>query len=122
MPKEMLTGTLDEQCAFLYDLGREKMENGNYVGAIHAFGEIVKYAPDFRDTMELLEESRRRKAEQRFLIVGAIMGGVAMVAVGSALNLRNDLLLLIFALVGTLVGYVLAVVVNSRRQETRSRG
>lgn len=116
MPKEMLTGTLEEQCAFLYDLGREKMETGNYVGAIHAFGEIVKYAPDFRDTAELLETSRRRKAEQRFLIVGAIMGGVAMIAVGSALNLRNDLFLLALALVGTLVGYVLAIVVNGRRQ------
>ena len=99
-----------------------RWSTGNYIGAIHAFGEIVKYAPDFRDTVELLEESRRRKAEQRFLIVGAIMGGVAMVAVGSALNLRNDLFLLVFALVGTLVGYVLAVVLNGRRQGTHSRG
>ncbi len=37
MPKQMLSGTLDEQCAFLYDLGRQKMEQGNYTGAIHAF-------------------------------------------------------------------------------------
>ena len=116
MPKELLSGTLDEQCAFLYDLGREKMGQGNYTGAIHAFREIVKYAPDFRDTAELLEEAQRRKKEQRFLIVSAMVGAIVLVAVGSALSLRNDLYLLVFALTGALLGYVVGNVLNSRRQ------
>ncbi len=121
MPKQMLSGTLEEQCAFLYDLGREKMEQGNYVGAIHAFGEIVKYAPDFRDTSELLDEAKRRKSEQRFLVVSAIIGGAVMVGAGSAMNLGNDLYLLLFALAGSLIGYIAGNLWNRNRQNQAAR-
>ena len=116
MPKQMLSGSLDEQCDFLYDLGVEKLAQGNYTGAVHAFREIVRYAPNFRDTEELLAIAQQRKAEQRFLIVSAVIGGAAMVAVGSVLQLRNDLLLLAFALVGTLIGYFVGAYWNHRRQ------
>ena len=36
MPKQKLTGTLDEQCEFLYGLAITKMAEGNYTGAKHA--------------------------------------------------------------------------------------
>ena len=116
MPKQMLSGSLDEQCQFLYDLGIEKFAQGNYTGAVHAFREIIKYAPDFRDTEELLAIAQQRKSEQRFLVLSAIIGGVVMVAIGSVLQLRNDLYLLAFALVGTLVGYFVGAYLNYRRQ------
>lgn len=116
MPKQMLSGTLDEQCAFLYDLGRQKMDEGNYTGAVYAFREIVKYAPDYRDTAELLEIARNRKREQRFLMVSSMIGAVVLVGVGSMLNLGNDLYLLAFALAGTLAGYIAGNFINSRRQ------
>lgn len=60
MPKQKLTGTLDEQCQFLYDAALTKMADGNYTGAKHALQEIVKYKPDFRDAAQLLEEADRK--------------------------------------------------------------
>ncbi len=116
MPREMLSGTLDEQCEFLYNLGRQKMDQGNYTGAAHAFGEIVKYAPDYLDAADLLETAKLRKSEQRFLIVSALIGATLMIGVGTLLELRNDLYLLVFALVGTLLGYIVGNFVNNRRQ------
>lgn len=116
MPKQMLSGSLDEQCAFLYDLGLQKMEQGNYTGAVYAFKEIVKYAPDYRDASEMLETAQRRKSDQRFLIISSIVGGIMMVGVGSALQLNNDLYLLLFALAGTLLGYIAGNLVNTWRQ------
>lgn len=116
MPKQSLSGTLDEQCEFLYQLGCQKMEQGNYTGAVHAFGEIVKYAPDFRDTAELLALAKRRKAEQRFLIVTAFVGAVVAIGAGGLVGLGNDLLLMTFALVGAGIGYMIGVLVNSRRK------
>jgi hypothetical protein len=116
MPKQMLSGTLDEQCQFLYELGQRKMEQGNYTGAVHAFGEIVKYAPDYRDAADLLAAAKRRKSEQRFLIVIAIIGAVAMIGVGSALDLSNDLYLLALALVGALLGYGVGSLVTNRQR------
>ncbi len=115
MPKQMLSGSLDEQCDFLYDLGVQKLGQGNYTGAVHAFKEIIKYAPEFRDTNELLAIAQQRKSEQRFLVVSSIIGGAVMVAIGSMLQLRNDLYLLAFALVGTLMGYFVGAYLNYRR-------
>ena len=116
MPKQMLSGTLDEQCEFLYDLGRQKMEQGNYTGAVHAFSEIVKFAPDYEDAADLLDVARRRKVEQRFLIISAFLGAIVMIGVGTLLQLGNDLLLLVLALLGTALGYVAGTFVNARRR------
>ncbi|HMN31708.1 MAG TPA: hypothetical protein PKE45_26400, partial [Caldilineaceae bacterium] len=55
MPKQLLTGTLEEQCEFLYTMAVEKMAQGNYTGAVHALKEVVKHAPDFRDAQALLD-------------------------------------------------------------------
>ena len=115
MPKQLLSGTLEEQCAFLYELGREKMDQGNYTGAVHAFREIVKYAPEYADTAELLDEAQRRKTEQRFLIVSAFAGAIILLGVGSLLSLKNDLYLLVFVLAGTVLGYIVGTAINNRR-------
>ena len=115
MPKQLLSGSLDEQCEFLYDLGVEKLSQGNYTGAVHAFKEIVAHAPEFRDSVELLAFAQQRKVEQRFLVVNAIVGGAVLVAVGSMLQLRNDLFLLALALVGTVLGYIVGAYLNHRR-------
>jgi hypothetical protein len=105
MPKQKLTGTLEQQCEFLYGLAISKMAQGNYTGAKHALQEIVKYKPDFRDAQQLLAEVSRKKSDQTFLVVTAILGGVVGVAVGSLGQLGNDLVLLVLAGVGALIGY-----------------
>ncbi len=66
MPKELLTGTLDEQCEFLYNLAMEKMQAGNYTGAAHALKEIVEHKPNFRDAAELLEEAKTAQVRTTF--------------------------------------------------------
>jgi hypothetical protein len=105
MTKQLLSGTLDEQCEFLYRLANEKMEQGNYTGAIHALDEIVTHAPDYKDAAELLALAKRRKSEHRNLLLWALLGLSIFVVLGSMLGLPNDLYLLIFAVVGALVGY-----------------
>lgn len=105
MPKQKLTGTLEQQCEFLYGLAISKMAQGNYTGAKHALEEIVKYKPDYRDAQALLAEVSRKKSDQTFLIIMAIMGAVVGVAVGSLGQLGNDLVLLALAGVGALLGY-----------------
>ena len=105
MPKQKLTGTLEQQCEFLYGLAISKMAQGNYTGAKHALQEIVKYKPDYRDAQQLLAEVSRKKSDQTFLIVMAVLGAVVGVAVGSLGQLGNDLVLLLLAGVGALVGY-----------------
>ena len=105
MPKQKLTGTLEQQCEFLYGLAISKMAQGNYTGAKHALEEIVKYKPDFRDAQQLLAEVSHKKSDQTFLVVMAILGGAVGVAVGSLGQLGNDLVLLLLAGVGALIGY-----------------
>ena len=60
MPKQKLTGSLEQQCEFLYGMAITKMAQGNYTGAKHALEEIVKYKPDFRDAQQLLEQVKAR--------------------------------------------------------------
>lgn len=105
MPKQLLTGSLDEQCEFLYTLAVAKMQEGNYTGAAHALKEIVKYQPDFRDAAALLAEAKRRQSVQRNLILAALLGGVLFVGLGTMMQVTNDWVLLALALIGALVGY-----------------
>ncbi len=105
MPKQKLTGTLDQQCEFLYGLAITKMAEGNYTGAKHALEEIVKYKPDYRDAQQLLAQVSRKKSDQTFLVVMAFVGAAVGVAVGSLAQLGNDLLLLLLAGIGALLGY-----------------
>jgi hypothetical protein len=105
MPKQRLTGTLDQQCEFLYGLAITKMAEGNYTGAKHALQEIVKYKPDYRDAQQLLEQVSRKKSDQTFLIVMAFVGAAIGIAFGSLGQLGNDLVLLVLAGIGALLGY-----------------
>ena len=105
MVKKQLAGTLEEQCDFLYQLAQEKMTGGNYVGAVYALKEIVKYQPDYADAARLLAVARQQKKKQTFRIVLSLVGAILAVGVGSAVGLSNDLLLLALACAGLLLGY-----------------
>ena len=115
MPKQKLTGTLEQQCEFLYGLAITKMAQGNYTGAKHALEEIVKYKPDFRDAQQLLQEVSHKKSDQTFLVMMAILGAAVGVAVGSIGQLGNDLVLLALAGIGALVGYGVGNYIRSFR-------
>ena len=115
MPKQQLTGTLEQQCEFLYGLAITKIAQGNYTGAKHALEEIVKHKPDFRDAQQLLQEVSRKKSDQTFLVVFAVLGAMAGVVVGSIGQLGNDLVLLALAGVGALVGYGVGNYIRSFR-------
>ena len=105
MPKQTLTGTLDEQCEFLYTLAQEKIGQGNYTGAVHALQEIVKHKPDFPNAAQLLAAAKVRKSAQTFLLLMAAGGAVAAVAVGGVIGVPNDLIFLGVLVVGALIGY-----------------
>jgi hypothetical protein len=122
MPKQKLTGTLEQQCEFLYGLALTKMAEGNYTGAKHALQEIVKYKPDYRDAQQLLEQVSRKKSDQSFLVVMAFVGAAVGVAVGSLGQLGNDLVLLLLAGIGALLGYGAGNYIRSFRARAGSSG
>jgi hypothetical protein len=116
MPKQMLEGTLEEQCEILYDLAMEKMKAGNYTGAIHALQEIADHNPDFRNVSDLLETARRNKRTHRNLLVASILGASLFVGIGTLAQVQNDLILFALAIVGLLVGYGSANFISSYRR------
>lgn len=120
MPKQLLTGTLDEQCEFLYDLALEKMKEGNFTGAIHALQEIVKYNPGFRDAKALLTDAKRRKSEQSQLLWFAFGGAALFVFIGTMIQLTNDLLFFGLIVVGALLGFFMGNLVRSLRRPIHS--
>lgn len=113
MPKTLLTGSLDEQCEFLYTLAQGKMQQGNYTGAIHALKEIAKYQPGYRDTAQLLAEAQRRKADHRTLLIFAFGGAALFIGIGTLLQAGNDVILLALALTGLLLGYFVGNLIHS---------
>ena len=117
MPKQKLTGTLEEQCEFLYQLAQEKMSQGNYTGAVHALEEIVTHAPAFRDVAALLQAAKGKKSEQRRLLFSAMGGAALFIAVGTVLQLPNDWLFLLFAVVGAFVGFGIANFIEIRKDQ-----
>lgn len=121
MPKALLSGTLEEQCAFLYQLAQEKMQVGNYTGAIHALEEIVRYAPDYEDAAVLLALAKGRKTQQRNLLLFSLLGAAIFIGIGTFTGVSNDLFLLVLALVGLVVGYGIASVVSGWRLKRRGR-
>jgi len=116
MRTQQLTGTLEEQCAFLYQLAQEKLAQGNYTGAQHVLQEIVKHSPDYRDTVQLLVETKRKKAEQRNLLFGGLAGAAVGIAVGTLLQVPNDLYFLALAVIGAVVGFMIGNVLIGRRR------
>lgn len=107
MRKEQLTGTLEEQCAFLYQLAQEKMTQGNYAGAYHALKEILKHVPEHADAAALLRYVEYKKKEQRQLLLIGLLGGVLFVGLGTFFQLSNDLIFILLAIVGIVVGFLL---------------
>ena len=120
MPKQLLTGSLDEQCEFLYNLALDKMQQGNFTGAVHALQEIVKHKPDFRDAKAVLAEAKARKAEQNRLLWFALTGAALFVLWGTVLQVPNDLVFLGMAVVGAVVGFLVGNLVQSLRRSTNS--
>ncbi|MEM7128582.1 MAG: hypothetical protein AAF702_19775 [Chloroflexota bacterium] len=116
MPKQALTGSLEEQCAFLYEIATDKMAQGNFTGAYHALKEIVKHKPDFEDAQMLYEEAKRKKSEQRFLLSISFVGVFLAVGLGSFLQISNDFLYIGMAIVGAILGYVVATWLNGFRR------
>ena len=115
MPKQLLSGTLEEQCEFLYNLADEKIRQGNYTGAVHALREIVKHKPDYRDAAALLADVKRRKSAQTRRLWGGFIGAALGVGVGTLLQVQNDLVLLALAAAGVLTGYRVGNWILSRR-------
>ena len=103
-----MTGTLEEQCDFLYQLAEEKMASGNYTGAVYALKEIVKHKPDYGNAAQLLEDARQRKKAQSLRLVISLAGAALFLGAGSVAGLRNDLWLFALAFAGLLAGYVVA--------------
>lgn len=113
MSKQLLTGTLEEQCDTLVQLAQEKMAAGNFTGAYHALKEVVKHAPERKDAVALLAEAKRRKSEQTRLLLISLLGAILFVGIGSVANVSGDLWLLALGFVGLLVGYGAGNFVNS---------
>lgn len=105
MPRKLLTGTLEEQCAFLYNVAEEKLAAGNYTGAIHAAKEILAHAPTYPGAQALMEKARRGKREQQLLLWGSFAGAIVAIFFGTLWQLPNDLWLLALALAGAGVGF-----------------
>ncbi len=106
MVKNLLEGTLEEQCEFLYDLGVEKLKTGNFAGALYAFREIVRHDPAYRDVAALLVEARGRKSEQRQLILVGLGSGALFMGVGRLTGISHDLALILVGALGLVCGYL----------------
>jgi hypothetical protein len=113
----MLSGTLDEQCAFLYNLAQEKVEAGNYTGAVHALKEIQKYAPTYPGAAELMARALAGKREQRKLVLSGFGGAVIAIFVGTWWGVPNDLWFLGMAIAGAVIGYLIATAAASSRKQ-----
>lgn len=120
MPKQLLTGTLDEQCEFLYDLALEKMQQGNYTGATHALKEVVKHNPDFRDATAVLAKAKQHKSEQNLLLWFAFGGASLFVLFGTMMQLDNDFYFLGLIAVGAMVGFLTGNLVRTLRRPANS--
>ena len=117
MQKQQLTGTLEEQCEFLYRLAQDKMAEGNFTGAVHALKEVVKHSPSFRDAAVLLQVAQQRKSEQRTLLFFGIAGAIVFTALGTWLQPANDLWYIGLILLGAIMGYGFGNLLNSFRTQ-----
>lgn len=119
MPKTLLTGTLEEQCAFLFNLAQEKAAVGNYSGAKHALKEILKHAPNYPGAAELMVKVSKGKQEQNMMLAFVFGFAVIAVAIGTIWQVPNDLwfigLIVAGAIVGFLVGNAIALFRNRNR-------
>jgi hypothetical protein len=115
MPTQKLTGTLEEQCEFLYNLAEQKLADGNYTGAVHALKEIVKYKPDYKDAQQLLRQAKERKSEQAFLVWMGLGGMAVFILIGTVVGVPNDLYFLVLAGIGLVAGYIAGTLIRKVR-------
>ncbi len=120
MAKQVLKGTLEEQCEFLYNVAQGKIAEGNFTGAAYALKEVVKYAPHYRDAATLLIEAKRQKSKQTLLLVTGFVGAALFIAVGTILKVSNDLLFLLLAFVGAIVGFGVGNFIQSFQTRARN--
>lgn len=120
MPKQLLTGTLEEQCDFLFEMAQEKMRQGNFTGAYHALKEVVKHAPDRTEAVVLLAHAKERKSEQSRLLLVSLTGAILFIGFGSFAGLSSDLWLLALGFVGLVVGYGAGNLLNSLRRPIKA--
>ena len=111
MPRQMLTGTLEEQCAFLFNLAQEKIAASNFTGAIHALKEIAKYAPEYPGMAALLEEAKKGKREQALLVWFGFGGAILGIFVGTWREVSSDWWFLGLALAGAVIGYLFGIAI-----------
>ena len=114
MARQELQGTLEEQCEFLYGLAVEKMQAGNFSGAVYALKELHRHNPEYRDVARLLAEVKVRKARQRNLILVGLAGGALAASIANLLGVAADLWLIAAAAAGLVGAYVLATVFRRR--------
>lgn len=119
MRKEKLTGTLEEQCEFLYQIAQEKMADGNYSGAYHALKEILRHVPDYKEAPQLFAYVQQKKSEQRKLLFMGLLGAVLFVGIGTLIQVSNDLIFILMAIVGTVVGFVIGNLLLGQRSNKR---
>lgn len=106
-----LTGTPEEQADQLYQMAEEAMTQGRYSGAYLYWNEIEKALPGYRDVPQRLAEANLARREQRFLIMGALVGAVALLAVARALGAQRELVLLGSAVLGLLAGWLVSLLI-----------
>ena len=114
MARQELQGTLEEQCEFLYGLAVEKMQAGNFSGAVYALKELHRHDPGYRDVARLLATVKIRKARQRNLILAGVAGGALAVSIANLLGVTADLWLIAAAAAGLVCTYALATVCRRR--------
>ena len=114
MARQELQGTLEEQCEFLYGLAVEKMQAGNFSGAVYALKELHRHNPGYQDVARLLAEVKARKARQRNLILVGLAGGALAASIANLLGVAADLWLIAAAAAGLVGAYVLATVFRRR--------
>lgn len=114
-----LTGTPEEQADQLYEMAEEAMSQGRYSGAYRYWLEIEKALPGYRDVPQRLAEANRARREQRFLIMGALLGAAILVFVARTLGTQSELVLFGAAVAGLLVGWLISLLLFSAMMRRR---
>ncbi len=116
MPRQELTGTLDEQLATVYDMVQERMAQGKYSGAVHYAKEIIKVDPNYQDIQELLHQAEQAKRKQRWTLLISLSGATIAIAIARGLGFAQDWQSLLFALIGLVLSFLITTWFFQRRK------
>ncbi len=115
MPKQQLSGTLEEQKAAVYEIVQQRMAEGKYSGAVHYAKEIIKADPNYRDIQQILQQAQQAKRQQTLTLVASLLAAIAGVTVASVAGFDADWQMLLAGFIGLLIGYLLSTVYFVRR-------